>query len=103
MIDWAPLEVRRRGEGRRPEATIAVILGVSGQIYKFASRRLGWKGTIPTTLMLPSERPKVSRARRRPIFTGEQVEQTIAAAHEPFRTLFTVAALTGARISSSAG
>jgi len=30
---------------------------------------------------------------------GEQLEQTIAAAHEPFRTLFTVAALTGARIS----
>jgi integrase len=30
---------------------------------------------------------------------GDQLEQTIAAAREPFRTLFTVAALTGARIS----
>jgi integrase len=52
---------------------------------------------------LPSERPKVSLAKRRPIFTGEQLEQTIAAAHEPFRTLFTVAALTGARISELCG
>jgi integrase len=38
-----------------------------------------------------------------PIFIGEQLEQTIAAAHEPFRTLFTVAALTGARISELCG
>jgi integrase len=30
---------------------------------------------------------------------GEQLEQTIAAANEPFRTRFTLAALTGARIS----
>jgi integrase len=53
--------------------------------------------------MLQSERPKLSQAKRRPIFTGEQLEQTIAAAHEPFRTLFTVAALTGARISELCG
>jgi integrase len=53
--------------------------------------------------MLPSERPKVSRAKRGPILTGEQVEQTIAAAHEPFRTLFTVAALTSARNSELCG
>ncbi|MDQ6807048.1 MAG: site-specific integrase [Actinomycetota bacterium] len=66
-------------------------------------RRLGWSGTIPTTLMLQSERPKVSQAKRRPIFIGEQLEQTIAAAREPFRTLFTVAALTGARVSELCG
>ena len=87
-----------RAEGKS-EATIAVGLAVVDRICKFAARRLGWRGTIPTTLMLQSERPKVSQAKRRPIFTGEQLEQTIAAAHEPFRALFTVAALTGARIS----
>jgi integrase len=100
--DLARLVRQMRGEGKS-EATIAVVLGVVGQVYKFASRRLGWKGTIPTTLLLPSERPKVSLAKRRPIFTGEQLEQTIAAAHEPFRTLFTVAALTGARVSELCG
>lgn len=85
------------------EATIAAALGVVGRIYKFASRRLGWTGTIPTTLMFSSERPKVSQAKRRPIFTGEQLEQTIAAAHGPFSTLFAVATLTGARISELCG
>jgi integrase len=57
----------------------------------------------PITLMLSSERPKVSRATRRPIFTPEQIEQTLAAATEPYRTLFTVAALTGARVSELCG
>jgi integrase len=85
------------------EATIAVAVAVIGRIYKFAARRLGWNGTIPTTLMLSSERPKISQAKRRPIFIGEQLEQTIAAAHEPFRTLFAVAALTGARVSELCG
>ncbi len=40
---------------------------------------------------------------RRPIFTPEQIEQTLAAATEPYRTLFTVAALTGARVSELCG
>ena len=100
--DLARLVRELRAE-EKSEATIAGILGVVGLVYKFAARRLGWKGTIPTTLMLRSERPKVSQAKRRPIFTGGQLEETIAAAHEPFRTLFTVAALTGARISELCG
>jgi integrase len=91
-----------RGQGKS-EATIAVVLGVIGRIYKFAARRLGWAGTTPVTLILSSERPKVSLAKRRPIFTSEQIEQTIAAATEPYRTMFTVAALTGARMSELCG
>ncbi|HTX06959.1 MAG TPA: site-specific integrase [Solirubrobacteraceae bacterium] len=96
--DLARLVRELRAEGMS-EATIAVILGVVSAIYKFATRRLGWSGTIPTTLMLRSERPKTSQTKRRPVFIGEQLEQTIATANEPFRTLFTVAALTGARVS----
>jgi len=91
--------VREMRAAGKSEATILVVLGVTGRIYKFAARRLGWHGTSPTTLMLSSERPKVSLAKRRPIFTGQQIEQTIAAARAPFRTMFTVAALTGARMS----
>jgi integrase len=95
--------VRGMRAAGKSEATILVALGVAGRIYKFATRRLGWQGVSPTTLMLSSERPKVSLAKRRPIFTGEQIEQTIAAAPEPFRTMFTVAALTGARMSELCG
>lgn len=100
--DLAGLVRELRAEGKS-EATIAVAVAVIGRVYRFAARRLGWKGTVPTTLMLSSERPKVSLAKRRPIFTGEQLEQTIAAARQPFRTLFAVAALTGARISELCG
>ncbi len=100
--DMAALVRLLREEGKS-EATIAVILSVVGHVYKYSIRRLGWSGAIPTTLMLRSERPKVSQTKRRPIFTGEQLEQTIAAATEPFRTLFVVAALTGARISELCG
>lgn len=81
--DLASLVREMRSSGKS-EATILVVLGVTGRIYKFAARRLGWNGTTPTTLMLASERPKVSLAKRRPIFTGEQIEQTIAAACEPY-------------------
>jgi integrase len=100
--DLAALVRELRAQGKS-EATIAVARAVTGRIYKFAARRLGWQGTTPTALMLRSERPKTSQVRRPPIFTGAQLEQTIAAASEPFRTLFIVAALTGARVSELCG
>lgn len=90
-----------RAEGLS-EASIVVVLGVTGRIYRYAARRLGWSGTNPVALMLPSERPKPSRAQRRRIFEGE-LEQTIAAAREPRRTMLIVAALTGGRISELCG
>jgi integrase len=95
--------VRDMREFGKSEATIAAVLGAAGRIYKFAARRLGFNGMNPTTLMLSSERPRVSLAMRRPIFTPEQIEQTLGAAAEPFRTLFTIAALTGARVSELCG
>ena len=101
--DDLALLVRDLREADKSEATIAVALAVVGRVYKFAARRLGWGGTSPTTLLLSSERPKISQAKRRPIFTSEQLEQTIVAAHEPSKSLFAVAALTGARISELCG
>lgn len=100
--DLAMLVRDMRGRGKS-EATIAAALGATSRIYKFAARRLGFPGMNPTTLMLPSERPKISLAKRRPIFSPEEIEQTLAAATEPYRTLFTVAALTGARVSELCG
>ena len=93
-------DMRQRGKS---EATIAAVLGAVGRIYKFAARRLGFSGMNPITLMLSSERPKVSQATRRPTFTPEQIEQRLAATAEPYRTLFTLAALTGARVSELCG
>jgi integrase len=81
------------------ESTIAIAVGVMNRIYRYATRRLGWPGTNPVSVMLTSERPKPSQSKRRRIFEGAELEQTIAAAKEPWRTLFTLAALTGARVS----
>ena len=100
--DLAALVRDTRKHGKS-EATIAAVLGAASRIYKFAARRLGFTGMNPTTLMLSSERPKISLAKRRPLFTPEQIEQTLRAAAEPYRTLFTLAALTGARVSELLG
>jgi integrase len=81
------------------EASIAVVLGVANRIYRYAARKLAWAGTNPVSLLLASERPKPSRAQRRRIFEGDQIASTIAAANGSYRTLFAIAALTGARVS----
>lgn len=80
-----------------------IVIGVANRIYRYAARRLDWSGTNPVSLLLPSERPKPSQTKRRRIFEGRELEQTIAAAREPHRTLFTVAAITGARLSELLG
>lgn len=85
------------------EASIVIVVGVTNRIYRYAARRLGWSGSNPVSLMLPSERPKPSQAARRRLFEGTELEETLAAATEPYRTLFTVAALTGARLSELLG
>jgi integrase len=81
------------------ESTIVIVIGVTNRVYRYAARRLGWNGANPVSLMLPSERPKPSHDVRRRIFQGTELEQTISAANEPYCTLFTIAALTGARLS----
>jgi integrase len=81
------------------ESTIVIVIGVTNRIYRYAARRLGWAGVNPVSLMLSSERPKPARGNRRRVFERGELEQTIAASGEPYRTLFTLAALTGARLS----
>lgn len=76
-----------------------IVVGVMNRVYRYAARRLGWAGINPVSLMLSSERPKPSQRRRRRVLERGELEQTIAAAEEPYRTLFTLAALTGARLS----
>jgi integrase len=76
-----------------------IVLGVVNRIYRYAARRLGWAGTNPVSLLLPSERPKPGQSAKRRVFEGDELEQTIAATGEPYGTLFTLAALTGARVS----
>jgi integrase len=96
--DLANLVRELRGGGLS-ESTIVIVVGVANRVYRYAARRLGWAGANPVSLMLSSERPKPSQGQRRRVFAGEELGQTIAAAEEPYRALFTLAALTGARLS----
>jgi integrase len=97
--DDLALLVRQLRRDGLSESSIVIVIGVTNRIYRYAARRLGWSGTNPVSLMLPSERPKPSQAKRSRIFEGRELEQTISAATEPYRTLFVLAALTGARLS----
>ena len=95
--------VRELRDAGLSDSTSVIVLGVVNRIYRFAARRLNWPGANPVSVMLSSERPKPAQAKRRRIFEGAELEQTIAAAGEPYRMLFTLAALSGARVSELPG
>jgi integrase len=56
-----------------------------------------WRQTSGYGSLMPL--PSGLKARRRRTFEGRELEQTVAAAVEPYRTLFILAALRGARLS----
>jgi len=85
------------------EWSIRGIAGALGRVYRQASSRLGWLGTNPATLLANGERPKTGATTRRRIYEGDELMQTLAAAREPTRTLFALAAVTGARLSELLG
>ena len=95
--------VRDLREAGRAEWTIAGIIGAVRQVFRYAQQRLSWHGSSPTLLLGAGERPKTSMTARRRIYRGEELPQTLSAAREPFRTLFAVAAVTGARMSELLG
>ena len=91
-----------RADGKA-EWTIYGVLKAANRIFKFAGRRMSWNGTNPVEQLEESERPKTGTSGRRRIFQGDELTQTLAAAAEPYRTLFAFAAVTGARLSECLG
>lgn len=100
--DAARLVRELRAEGKA-ETTIATILRAAARTFKFAKRRMGWHGENPVTGLETGERPKLSQTTKRRIFRGGELAATINAANDPFRLLFSLAAVTGARISELLG
>ena len=93
-------ELRQAGKA---EWTIAGVVKAANRTFKFAKRRMNWHGQNPVLELENGERPKVSAAARRPIFVGDQLAQTLAAARDPYKTLFAVGSVTGARMSECLG
>jgi integrase len=100
--DWARLIGELRAEGLA-ESTIETILKAGRGVYKFAARRMSWHGEQSLSLLEPSERPKIAEAKKKRLFTQDELAQTLAAAHEPYKTLFTLALNAGPRISECLG
>jgi integrase len=95
--------VRELRTAGKSEWTIAGVLKAANRVFRFANRRHGWYGTNPVAQMEDGERPKPSAAPKRRIYTRAELEQTLAAAREPWHTLFAFAAVTGARLSECLG
>jgi integrase len=96
--DAAALVRALRGEGLA-EWTIVGVLKVANRIFKFARRHCGWRGESPIGLLEKGERPKPSEAPERRIYEVDELAQTLAAAGEPWATLFRLAAVVGGRES----
>lgn len=85
------------------EWTISGVVKSCSQVDKFAAIRLAWNGVNPTTLLSTGERPKTGATTRRRIYKGDELTHTLQAAREPYKTLFALAAVTGARLSEVLG
>lgn len=85
------------------ESTIASICGVAGRVFKFARRHCSWRGDNPFPELEKGERAKVSASPRRRIYEGGELPQVLTAATEPWRTLFRLGGVVGARESELLG
>jgi integrase len=89
-------ELRSQGYA---DATIEGILLPLRSVYQYAVRRLYWTGVNPVAGLERSEKPKKSKRQHAPVFPGDTLERTLACCVEPYRTLFTLMAYTGPRVS----
>lgn len=101
-VDDAANLVRDLRASGLADNSIVGIIQVANRVFKYAQRRLDWRGVNPISLMERSERPKASGAKRR-IYQGDELVQTLAAARGQWRLLFTLAVVTGARLSELLG
>ena len=85
------------------EWTISGICRAANRVFKFARRHCAWRGDNPFAELETSERPKVSMTPSRRIYTDSELAQVIAAATEPWKTLFRLASVVGARESELLG
>ena len=100
--DAARLVRQLRAEGMA-ETTIALVLVVAGRVFRFAKRRMHSHVDNVISLLDHGERARLTETPRRRYFSAAELDQTIAAAEDPWRLPFVVASVTGARQSEIAG
>jgi integrase len=95
--------VRELRAGGLAEWTITGICRAANRVFKFARRHCGWQGENPFVDLERGERPKVSATPSRRVYEGDELAQVIGAALEPWRALFRLAGVVGARESELLG
>jgi len=102
VTDAARLVRELRADGLA-EWTISGICRAASRVFKFARRHCDWQGENPFPALERGERAKISTTPVRRIYQGDELAQVIAVAGEPWRTLFTLAGVVGARKSELLG
>lgn len=85
------------------EWTISGICRAGNRVFKFARRYCSWRGDNPFAELEKGERPKVTATPDRRIYQRSELAQVLAASAEPWRTLFRLASVVGARESELLG
>ena len=83
--------------------TIKSQLSVLSAVFKYASRHLGFAGTSPLTLLERQEKPDTEDERPKRVLTPDELARLLAAVDGPYRTIFELAAETGARLGETLG
>jgi len=102
-VDTVAMLIRELRAEEKAEWTISAVLKAATRTFKFAKRRMGWHGENPCEGLENTERPRTGTTLARRIFSSEELEAAVAAAHPPFKLLFLTAAVSGARLSELLG
>jgi len=102
-VDDVAALIRELRINGKAEWTIAGVVKAAGRVFAFAGRRMSWHGENPVRGLEDGERPRTSATAKRRIYIGDELMETLAAANEPYRTLFALASVTGARLSECLG
>ena len=102
-VDDAAQLVRDLRSAGYAESTIALVLVVAGRVWRYAKRRMNSHAENIIEQLDSGERARLSETPPRRYFTPDELDQTLAAAREPWNLPFTLAAVTGARQSEVAG
>jgi integrase len=102
-VDDAARLVRELRRAGLAESTILSVCGAANRVFKFARRHCSWRGDNPFVELEKGERARVSASPQRRVYEGDELAQVLAGATEPWRTLFRLASVVGARESELLG
>lgn len=100
--DVAAYIARRQSAGAKGWTIKGELTVISGT-FKYASRHMSYAGPNPVAQLDRVERPSTDDEKPKRILTAAERDRLLAAVNEPYRLLFTTAAMTGGRLGEVLG